>query len=567
MQEKFVEIINTYKKEKNINYELIKEYNRIMTVKTNDIVIDVDLFRYILLNYKGEKSDNYEYFYFTTKSFKFYFSSNGEEKDLELFYSNIIETYHNNPENFYKFVEILHELDKKGLVNVIEYKYRKENSDEIKIFSKFLFYYIKNFSDAKIDFDNFIYCKKLDELNNKNNIIKKITDSKEEGNKMIKILKECSEVLDIFDEIYDTKIFTNLNKYIVEFDKIYNNKLLITNEGDKFIIEIVVKSDIIPKIDLLIKKIKNIFKEKIEIILFVDEYNIDSLYLLFKEDYISHLIIKNSCNKNLLMLNKKNIFIYYDSKEENKTIELLENECAFINKYLDNFFETLYFVFNQKYKIHKIKIGKNLTTFGFYIKDRVEQNYFNINEYKEEKHNYSLYLYSKDNSYCYEIFLKKFPNFEKVFSFYLKKEINIKENIKDNLNSLIAIKGYDLMIISSKIIKAKNYEKIIFQESIEIEEDYSLKSEFEKILNQKNCGLNTRNIYIVDNIENYLDDKNNLPLHLSKSYNKRGFNDLLPAFYFIFKKFPILDRKPILLQISYFMSYKLNIYKNLNDNE
>ena len=567
MQEKFHEIINTYNKEKNINFELIKEYNRIMTIKTNDIAIDVDLFRYILYNYKGEKSDNYEYFYFTTKSFKFYFSSNREEKNLELFYSNIIETYHNDREKFYKFVEILHELDKKGLVNVIEYKYRKENSDEIKIFSKFLFYYIKNFSDTQIDFDNFIYCKNFDELNNKNNIIKKINESKDEENKMIKLLKECSEVLDIFDEIYDTKIFTNLNKYIIEFDKIYNNKLLITYEGDKFIIQIIIKSDIIPKIDLLIKKIINIFKEKIDIILFVDEYNNDSLYLLYKEDYISHLIIKNSCNKNLLMLNKKDLFIYYDSKEENKTVELLEKEFVFVNKYLDNIFETCYFVFNQEYKIHKIKIGKNLSTFGFYIKDRVEQNYFNINEYKEEKHNYSLYLYSKDNSFSYEIFLKKFPNYEKVFSFYLKTELNKKENLKDILNSLIAIKGYDLMIIGSKIFKNKNYEKIIFQESIEIEEDYLLKEEFEKILNKKNCGLNTRKIYIVDNIENYLDEKNNLPSHLMKSYNKRGFNDLLPAFYFIFKKFPILDRKPILLQISYFMSYKLNIYKSLNENE
>ena len=49
------------------------------------------------------------------------------------------------------------------------------------------------------------------------------------------------------------------------------------------------------------------------------------------------------------------------------------------------------------------------------------------------------------------------------------------------------------------------------------------------------------------------------------SYIKRNFNDLLPVFYFIFKKYPILDRKPILLQTSYFMSYNLNIYKKLVD--
>jgi hypothetical protein len=64
----------------------------------------------------------------------------------------------------------------------------------------------------------------------------------------------------------------------------------------------------------------------------------------------------------------------------------------------------MYLVFNKDYKIHKVKIGKNLNNFGLYIKDRVEQNYFNINEYKEEKGNYSLYLYSKDNTLCFDIF-------------------------------------------------------------------------------------------------------------------------------------------------------------------
>ena len=52
-----------------------------------------------------------------------------------------------------------------------------------------------------------------------------------------------------------------------------------------------------------------------------------------------------------------------------------------------------------------------------------------------------------------------------------------------------------------------------------------------------------------------------------KKYNKRGFNDLLPAFYLSYKKYPTLNRKTILLQISYFMSYNLNIYKNINDKE
>ena len=108
-----------------------------------------------------------------------------------------------------------------------------------------------------------------------------------------------------------------------------------------------------------------------------------------------------------------------------------------------------------------------------------------------------------------------------------------------------------------------NRQKI--SKSIEIDDDYNLKLEFDKMVDKKFFGFNTKNIYFVENIENYLDEKSVLPSTLTNSYMKRGLNDLLPVFYFILRKYPILDKKPILLQISYFMSYKLNIYKNINE--
>ena len=567
MEQEFLSLIEKYYKEKNIKYEKRKDYNRII-IKNQDIFTDADLLRYLLLNDKHEKKSDYEYFYFTTKSCKYYFSNEyGEVKDLDLIYSNIIESYHNDSENFYKFVEILHELKEKELINVLANNFKKENSDEIKIFSKYLFHYIINLSNAKIDFDNFIYCKKFDSLNNKKIINQKLNSSKLEDNKIVKLIRECNEILDIFDEIYDTNIFNNLNKYIIEFDKIYNNKLLITNEKDKFILQMIIKDISITNMESLIKKIKNIFNKDIEIILYIEQFNLDSLYILFNEGSISKLIIKNPSNKNLLMLTKnKEIFIYYDYDQIKNSEKLIEDEFGFINKYLNNYFEVMFLVFKQEYKIHKVKIVKNMANFGFYIKDKVEQNYFNINEYKDEKGNNSLYLYSKDNTLCYEIFCQKYPIFEKIFSLFINKEefINNKK-LNDNLNSLIAIKGYDLLIRCSKIIKKKCFNKIIFQESIEIDDDYNLKLEFDKMVDKKFFGFNTKNIYFVENIENYLDEKSVLPSTLTNSYMKRGLNDLLPVFYFILKKYPILDKKPILLQISYFMSYKLNIYKNINE--
>ena len=379
MEQKFLPLIDKYYKGKDLKYEMRKDYSRVI-IKNQDILTDIDLLRFLLLNIKYESKTNYEYFYFTTKSFKYYFSNEGKGyKDLDLIYSNIIESYHNDSENFYKFVEILHELKEKELIDIVESNFKKENSDKIKIFSKFLFFYIINLSNAKIDFDNFIYCKKFDSEINKNKINQKVNSPKLDDNKIAKLIKECNEVLDIFDEIYDTCIFNNLNKYIISIDKIYNNKLLITNEKDKFILQMIIKDISTVKIELLIKKIKNIFDKNLEIILYIDQYNFDSLFILFKEGYISNLIIKNPSNNNLLMLtNRKEIFIYYDYDEIKNSEILIENEFEYINKYLNNYFEKLFLVFNKEYKIHKVIMDKNLKNFGFYIKDRVEQNYFNI---------------------------------------------------------------------------------------------------------------------------------------------------------------------------------------------
>ena len=463
MEQKFLPLIEKYYKEKNIKYEIRKEYSRVI-IKNQDILNDVDLLRYLLLNINYEKKSDYEYFYFTTKSCKYYFSNEGNGyKDLDLNYSNIIESYHNDSENFYKFVEILHELKEKELINVKESNFKKENSDEIKIFSKFLFFYIINFSNDKIDFDNFIYSKKFDSEINKNKINQKVNSSKLEDNKIAKLIKECNEVLDIFDEIYDTCIFNNLNKYIISFDKIYNNKLLITNEKDKYILQIIIKDISTIKFEPLIKTIKNIFDKNIEIILYINQFNFDSLFILFKEGFISNLIIKNSSNKNILMLtNNKEIFIYYDFDEIKNSEILIENIFRYINKNLNNYFEKLFLVFNQEYKIHKVILNKNLTNFGFYIKDRVEQNYFDINEYKEEKGHNTLYLYSKDNTLCFEIFCKKYPILEKIFSLFINKEEFItNKKLKDNLKSLKPLLIKDLYKIVGRLLFSSKYLSIL----------------------------------------------------------------------------------------------------------
>ena len=164
MEEKITSLIDEYYKEKNLKYEISKNNKRIM-IKNIDIVTDVDLLRYLLLNLKLEQKTNYDYIYYITKTCKFYFSNELEEKNLNLMYTNIIQIYYDNIENFYKYVEILNELNTKKLVNVIENEFRKENSEEIKIFSKFLFYYINHLSDEQINLSIFKHHKIIKQKN------------------------------------------------------------------------------------------------------------------------------------------------------------------------------------------------------------------------------------------------------------------------------------------------------------------------------------------------------------------------------------------------------------------
>ena len=62
MEQKFLPLIEKYYKEKNIKYEIRKEYSRVI-IKNQDILNDVDLLRYLLLNINYEKKSDYEYFY------------------------------------------------------------------------------------------------------------------------------------------------------------------------------------------------------------------------------------------------------------------------------------------------------------------------------------------------------------------------------------------------------------------------------------------------------------------------------------------------------------------------
>lgn len=552
MEETINKTINEFITGKNLSFQIDRDYKKVI-LRTKDITIDVELLKEILLNTKIMKKEGYDndYFYYITPSFKLYISENiHDNNDVDLNFTYLLNKYKENNLAIYKFSSIFQELVKDKKLNVKETIFTKYNSDEIKIFTKFLIYCINK--TEIVDFNNFLYIKYFDSDKLKD-VIKKNEFPKLET-KILKLIENFGEILEIFDEIYDTKLFSDLDGDIIEYDKILNNKLFITEKENKFKIQIFIKKDNYKNIVELIKKIKNVFKD-IELILYVDE-SIDDFYLLLKEDFINNLIINNAGNKNLLMLkNNKDLFIYYDL-EIDSSYQIVEKQFNDIKRILPDYFETFYLVFNKQYKIHKVKITLDLSNFGYFIKDKVFQNYFRLSEYNEEKNHYSIYLYSKKNRLCYDIFCLVNPDITKILTLWLNYG---NKKIIDNQDSLILINGYELMLKSSKLLQKIYYDKIILQ----VDND-NYKEEFNDALNKKNIEFHTKNIYCVNSLKDFMDENKNIPTTTLKVYNKRGFDTLLPFFNFVFKKKPILNKKPILLQVSYFLSYNLNVYGNNN---
>lgn len=552
MEEAINEKIKEYFTQKKLPIELKTDYKKGI-VKTKDIVIDGELLQLLLLsNLKFEKKEEYEdYYNLVTPSFRFYMTEKADSnKDIELNFTYLLSMYHKNISSIYRFISILQGLKKLSIRESHFYKY---NSDEIKIFSTFLNHFIKN---DKIDFDNFIYHKNMN--------YKELIDMKQKkafpksDSNIIKLIDNFDEILDIFDEIYDTKIFSELSDEIITFDKIRNNKLFITNKNDKILVQMIVTKEHYKGICVLIKKIKDAFKD-FEIILFVDEFYED-FYLIFKDAYISKLLVKIPESKNLYMLNNnKDLFIFYDLDEKDKSKALVNQFFEDIKKKLPNAFETLFLMFNKNYKIHKVKINLDLSNFIYFIKDKVMQNYFSLSEYKEEQKYYSIYLYSKNNTFCYELFKYENPLVGDILPKWLEYG---NKKIINNLDSLVLINGYKLMLKSTEMPQKEYYSKIILQVN---QNESQYEKEFNEALKKINIMFHTKNIYYVNSLADFVDENKIIPTTTFTSYNKRTFDNLFPFFNYIYRKQPILNKKPIILQVSYFLSYKLNVYGLKNE--
>ena len=80
MQEGINQTILSYLKEKNLNFQIDNDYNKIL-IKTNDIAIDAELLK-VIINTNIQKKNDYDYCNFITQSCRFFISENSKDIDL-----------------------------------------------------------------------------------------------------------------------------------------------------------------------------------------------------------------------------------------------------------------------------------------------------------------------------------------------------------------------------------------------------------------------------------------------------------------------------------------------------
>ena len=113
------------------------------------------------------------------------------------------------------------------------------------------------------------------------------------------------------------------------------------------------------------------------------------------------------------------------------------------------------------------------------------------------------------------------------------------------------------MLKSTEIPQKEYYSKIILQIN---QNDSQSEKEFNEALKKINVMFHTKNIYYVNSLADFIDENKIIPTTTFTSYIKRGYDTLFPFFNYIYRKQPLLNKKPIILQVSYFLSYKLNVY-------
>ena len=342
-----------------------------------------------------------------------------------------------------------------------------------------------------------------------------------------------------FDIIYNISGSILANKKYLAFFYINNSKLLF-NMINGVEIHICSPQEKIQLYISYIKEIKNL-NENIKFYFYVNILN-KEVCELFKEDNFN-IIFSDNNSKFILQNNNKELWF------------LNNNERDDIHIYLDKYFNILKenniniqiikFGFLSKYNGYLVKINENLYNLEFYKKIKGMKTLISFEDFNDNiiKNNFDILIKGENISLSNTIFKLENENLSNVFEKYINK-------YQQSVNKTIFYLGkyeYLFYLIENGFNRILNI--IYLKKDLNKENDIKLKNYIKKDFYEFPCD----ELYIVNNFS-----ENNFNLFKETIIcKKRNYNRLLPLLLVLKNKMHDLYKKPILINLSKFLSQKL----------
>jgi len=342
-----------------------------------------------------------------------------------------------------------------------------------------------------------------------------------------------------FDIVYNISGSILANKKYLAFFYINTSKLLF-NKLNCNEIHICSPDDKIPMYISYINKIKNLNKN-LKIYFYVNILNKEVCELLKDNNF--NVIFSDSNSK--IVLQKFDNELWFLNNNE------IHDTYIYIDKYFNILkvnninFHSIKFGFLSNYNGYLIKLNNNLYNLEYFKKIKGMKTLISFEDFSEEKikNNFDILIKGENNPLSNTIFKLENENLLNVFNKYINKYQN-------NLNKTILYLGkyeYLFYLIENGFIGILNkiYLKKDLNKENEIKLDYYIKKDFYEFP----CN----ELYIINN----LSENNFNSLKENFICKKRNYKRLLPILFVLKSKIHSLYKKPILLNLSKFLSQKL----------
>ena len=516
-------VLNDFLKDNSINYNCKKEYYPKYYFKDNSIEDELKLIKYLYDNLIIDKTKYEHYsisFHFKYFEFNFY----NQMSDFRFYYEKLFTYYINDYKSFNLFLNQFYQIinynkEKINLWN-FEAKYNKYNKDDKLLFGNYITSFFLN---HKLFEEETFYKEYIQTENLINNFM---------------LLEPNKDLFKKFDIIYNILNTELSKKQFLSFSNINCSKLLF-NTINGIEIHICSTLDKIKDYISYIKEIKNLDKTII-IYFYVNEFNKDICELLNNNEFNVIFSDKNSNS-----VTKKNNEFWFLVNENNDIYNFLDCNLYILKENKINF-SCLKFGFLHIHNGHLIKINENIYNMEFYKKIYNMKTFISFDDFNDDniKKSFEILIKSKNCSLSFIIF----KNENELLSNILKKYF---DNFTINLNKDILYIGiYDYLFY----LIENNYSSII--DIIYLKKDLKNqnKEKLSNYIKRDFYEFPCNKLYIVKNLYEEIPQFKDIII-----CKKRNYKRLLTTFCILNKKYHLLYKKTILINISQFLSQKLII--------